>query len=286
MSGRTRSALAAVVAALSLAVAVAPASAGTLDQQHTGDPLTGVGIVGPDSVFSGPASLAQTFTAGLSGALDQVDIPLSRLDADGPVTVELRDVSGGAPGATVLASTSVAAAAVPAAVPSGEVFDVAVPFAAPAPVLAGSQYAIVAYTGGDDMYRSQAVGDGSDGYTGGGLFITFTSPPASWSTGFSLDLRFKTYVIPSAQPPAALINGLINSVGALNLPKGTENGLQSKLTGAQKNLATGDIGGACSKLTSFIAQVTALRDKKIVPASAANALITDAQTVRNSLHCA
>ena len=281
MSVRTRIALVAAVAALSLAVAVAPASAGTLDQEQTTFNNLAV-IQGSDA--PPPQSLAQTFTAGLSGALDQVDLYLGKVSPVGPVTVELRDVSIGAPGSSVLASASVGASNVPSF--TSPAF-VAVPFAAPAQVTAGSQYAIVAYTGGIDQY-GWGYGSGNV-YPAGDTFFTFSSPPTTWTlyggTPRVLDLAFKTYVVPPTQPPAVLINELIQSVAALNLPKGTANGLQSKLTGAQKNLATGDIAGTCNKLASFIAQVTALRDKKIVPASAANALITEAETVRDELNC-
>jgi len=81
------------------------------------------------------------------------------------------------------------------------------------------------------------------------------------------------------------IADLIASVSALQLPAGTNNSLLQKLTGAQKDLAKRNTSGACDKLASFIAQVTALRDKKIIPTRAANDLIEDAQGVRDSLGC-
>jgi hypothetical protein len=61
--------------------------------------------------------------------------------------------------------------------------------------------------------------------------------------------------------------------------------LLQKLTGAQKNLNGGDVAGACDKLASYIAQVQALRNKKIVPAATADHLIAQAQAVSASLGC-
>lgn len=185
--GLVRLALAGV---LGLMLVPGVASAGTLDQQQTSASSGGSNIDGPGG---GGLSKAQTFTAGLSGGLDQVDLHLFR-DASGPLTVEIRDVVGGAPGSTTLASASVPAADVP--IPSG-VF-VVVPFASPAPVTAGTQYAIVAYTGGSDRYFWGF--DGGGPYSAGSPFASFASPPTTW-TGFSGDLAFKTYVaVPSALP--------------------------------------------------------------------------------------
>jgi Glycine rich protein len=81
------------------------------------------------------------------------------------------------------------------------------------------------------------------------------------------------------------IPDLIDSVKALGLPSGLENSLLKKLTRAQKNLDNGNTAGACDKLASFISQVKALRNKKIIPASAADDLIAQAEAVRASVPC-
>jgi hypothetical protein len=78
----------------------------------------------------------------------------------------------------------------------------------------------------------------------------------------------------ASQTAASRASGLL---GALSL-------LQ-KLNGAQKNLDAGDTAGACDKLASFISQVQALKAKKIIPASAADDLILQAEAVRDSLGC-
>lgn len=191
MSRRTRITLAAVVAALSLAVPAAPATAGTLDQQQTEATSSG-GVGGPASPL-GAFSRAQTFTAGLSGWLDQVDlgytVPFSVPVPTGPLTVEIRGVSAGIPGATVLATANLLPASLPV---SGFAF-LPVRFASPTPVVAGTQYAIVAYTGGADLYNW--VGSSVDAYLAGAHFVSAASPPATWSGPFSLDRTFKTYVL-------------------------------------------------------------------------------------------
>jgi len=187
MSRRTRIAFAAAVAALSLAVGVAPASAGTLDQQQT-IALQSTAAAGPDRAPN-PASVAQTFTPGLTGALDQVDLFLGSPGLnDGPLTVEIRDVvPGGAPDGPVLASALVQPSAV---VPLFAFVEVT--FGSPAQVLAGSQYAIVAYTGGADLYGWGAAV--TNPYAGGTTFGTATSPPVTWTAFPAVDLAFKTYV--------------------------------------------------------------------------------------------
>jgi VCBS repeat-containing protein len=171
-----------------LALTPAAARAGTLDQQQTSTAgglalITGTGI-----------SLAQTFTAGLSGTLDQVDLALARVRADGPLTVEIRNVDGGAPGADVLASASLPAASVPT-----ETAFVAVSFAAPATVAADTQYAIVAYAGGFDRYFWGHAG--ADLYAGGSAFSSGESPPVTWSAHPSTDFAFKTYVVVATNAP-------------------------------------------------------------------------------------
>ena len=190
MSVRTRIALAAAVAALSLTVAVAPASAGTVDQQQTGHG-NNAAVIGYDSGWL----WTQVITAGRSGGLDQVDLPLYRDDATtGPLTVEIRDAPGGVPGSNVLASASLPATAVPAPGFNLPVPDVAVPFASPAPVLAGSQYAIVAHSSNSEIYYWW--GGPGNVYAGGqGFYSDPAIAPTTWTPDFFIsDFVFKTYV--------------------------------------------------------------------------------------------
>jgi hypothetical protein len=187
-----------VVLAAAVCVALpAQAAAGQIDQQQN-SPFNGVssGIDGPGPPGGSEGfSVAQTFTAGLSGALDQVDLDLHRFaSASGPLTVEIRDVSGTNPGTTVLASASVPAAQVTVAPAFA---FVAVSFASPAVVASGNRYAIVAYAGGSDHYGW--AGTRPSVYANGASFSSFVSPPSTnWflfnaETG-GFDFRFRTYV--------------------------------------------------------------------------------------------
>jgi hypothetical protein len=182
----------ALVALGVLALAPAGAWAQTLDQQQTSFAAGSGAIAGPELT---PASKAQTFTAGLSGELDQVDLALAQptTPSVGPLTVEIRNVVGGAPGTTVLASAAVPAASVPT-VDQGLAF-VEVPFDSPAAVAAGGQYAIVAYTGGSDVYGWGRAG--TDAYAGGTRVDSDESPPSTWFPFPPDDFAFRTYVAPA-----------------------------------------------------------------------------------------
>jgi hypothetical protein len=175
----------------------ASASAGDLDQQQ----VLSNGARGIVSTQSG----AQTFTAGRTGLLDQVDLNLSKGGSPVNLTVELRDAAAGEPGTQVLASASLPASGVP--LTAAHAF-VAIPFAVPASVTAGTQYAIVAYAAGSggDYYYWWDGGPPSQ-YAGGMEFVPLSSPPiAPWNPFPTLDFAFKTYVAPpgsSASGPGA-----------------------------------------------------------------------------------
>ena len=85
--------------------------------------------------------------------------------------------------------------------------------------------------------------------------------------------------------PTATIADLIDSVEALELPKGIENSLLTKLNNAQRNLDRDDLSGACDKLGAFIGQVERQSGKKI-DAADANELIAEAEAVRAGVPCA
>ncbi len=170
------------------------ALAGTLDQQQADGS-------GPDFDVYSLQSLGQTFTAGLSGKVDQVDLHLGKfLTPSGPLTVEIRDVSGGVPGSMVLASQSVAASSIPDhSVPA----FVPVNFAAPASVSAGAQYAVVAHssTAFANTYSWNSSTPANPYARGVGSFASSSPPTSPWMS-LSQDLAFKTYVAPVATTPA------------------------------------------------------------------------------------
>ena len=146
---------AALVAAavLGLAAPSATLAAGALDQQQTSfgqsKALIGTDQYGPD------VRQAQVFMAGITGDLDQVDLPVRVVGDPGvPLLVEIRDLDGsGLPGA-VLSSFPLAQGSVPACNtvacnddrPTGDFTSfsfVSVPVSPPVAVSAGTQYAIV-----------------------------------------------------------------------------------------------------------------------------------------------
>src|SRR3954465_12287851 len=167
------------------------ALADTLDQQQP----TG----GSDVRVQSNESLAQTFTAGLTGGLDRIELLLGAPDSapDAPLTVELRNASGGSPGTTVLAAGSVA----PSAVSSTDPW-VPIPFATAAPVTAGTQYAIAAYSPVDNTHDYFWAIAFPDPYPAGATFYQTVTPPGPTWTLAALggDQAFKTYVEVPAPP--------------------------------------------------------------------------------------
>jgi hypothetical protein len=182
----------ALTAAVATLVPAAGASAGTLDQQQT---TSNFGCL----AVSATGSSGQTFTAGLTGQLDQVDLALNGLfNPTTPLTVQIRDGSASGPGGTVLATASVPTSSVT----SSESW-VPVAFTALAPVTAGTQYSIVAFAGatGWAWCSGQAAPDSA--YLGGKLYSSpdDTGPGSGpWFEGNpNSDFEFKTYVAP---PPS------------------------------------------------------------------------------------
>ncbi len=185
--------LATLFAGVACAIAPAAALARTLDQQQPDGS-------GPDVDIYSTQSLAQTFTAGVNGKVDQVDLHLGKFATpSAALSVEIRNVSGGLPGSMVLASHSVPASSVPDHTASA---FVPVNFATPASVSAGTQYAIVAYSSTSPISNTYSwnASLASNPYAGGVGVFTSTSPPAGGWTSLSGDLAFKTYVTPPAGP--------------------------------------------------------------------------------------
>lgn len=186
-----------------------PAYAGTLDQQqsqtnHVAPTYGCFTIFGSTYCFD--SSWAQTFTAGLSGPLDRVDLLLAREGTPTPLMVEIRTVTSGCPSDTVLASTQLPSADVPPATGSPPAFT-PITFSSPANVVTGTQYAVVFYTTPGNAYDVfyDEVYFPPNPYSGGRM-CTSASPPATWgagSPGSYDDLAFKTYVVAPPAPPGA-----------------------------------------------------------------------------------
>ena len=182
------------VLVVALQVAVPAAGAGTLDQSQ---PVIGNGL----AFVSSNVSTGQTFTSGLTGRLDQVDLAVSRAGAPGtlPLTIQIRTTSGGVPSATILATVDLPGASIPTASPPG---FLSVALAPSVPVTAGVQYAIVLSSGSCGFVNCfhWAFPLGGNPYAAGAALQSASGGP--WAaTGFltNSDLAFKTYV---AQAPA------------------------------------------------------------------------------------
>jgi Ca2+-binding RTX toxin-like protein len=185
MGSRSRAAsLAACVAATASLGLAAPAFGGTLDQQQP--------VAETQHPFGNSfGDRAQTFTAGLSGALDQVDLMLE-CPTSGTATVDITTVASGAPTETVLASEDVGLDDDA----EDATFD-AVAFSAPATVTSGTQYAIAVSAN----CNSAVLAANGDEYAGGAAFsrpAPCCGPLDPWDPHSpSNDLAFRTYVVPA-----------------------------------------------------------------------------------------
>ncbi len=137
---------------------------------------------------------AQTFTAGLTGALDTVQLNIHRVGSPGDLTVAIQGASSLAnPGAPddqdVLATQTVPAADVGTLGPNVQT----VVFDTPATVQAGTTYALVVRTANPADGSNQYLwyGTESHGYSGG---VRCYRPSADWDCSLEGDFIFATYV--------------------------------------------------------------------------------------------
>lgn len=207
-----RRAFVVAAALIALAITALPAAAGTLDQTQPGFG-SAKGYIGTWDGSGTPVLQAQTFTSSATGMLDQVDLPLRVVGSPGvSLTVEIRTTAGGEPTSTVLGSAVVPQSSVPAFGGSQGDFTtfgfLSIPLSTPAPVVAGSSYAIVLGAAGSagtvyDPTRYEWAGISGDPYAAGhhiaivgGILDPDVTP---------VDLAFKTYV---GQPAAATVHFL------------------------------------------------------------------------------
>jgi len=144
------------------------------------------------------AFIAQTFTAGVSGTLDGVNIDVaSAQNSPFPLHVAIHTVTiSGEPSSTILGNTTLSSNSAP---PS-----LLITFPQVINIVAGVQYAIVVYYEGappPGAYQSQGVwygaADNSDYYLGGDTYGSIDG--SSWFSGSAaaviyIDLHFQTYV--------------------------------------------------------------------------------------------
>jgi hypothetical protein len=130
----------------------------------------------------------QVFTAGVTGLLSRLDIPLSKSVTATNLTVVIQGVTSGLPNGTTIASSSVNVASIPTDPTSS---TVSVNFSSPASLVAGTQYAFLlqstdaanaiiafqgtAYAGGDKIYNGFA-------FSGALAFATYVTTADSGAT--------------------------------------------------------------------------------------------------------
>jgi uncharacterized repeat protein (TIGR01451 family) len=202
-----------VVLAATTGIALAT---GTLDQRNPGPSNEARGMC--------ETRLAQTFTAGLTGALDTVEIEVRRDTSPGDLVVAIEGTGSLAnPGipddSDVLATQTIAEGDVSTA--SDIVLTVV--FAAPAAVEAGTKYAIVLSAPscvtpehGTQGYSWASI-DAS--YAGGDGCLT-RGVPESWDCGDNFDLVFATYVTTVPAPPSADVRVTVS--GPASGPEGAQ----------------------------------------------------------------
>jgi hypothetical protein len=113
------------------------------------------------------------------------------------LTIEIRDGSLAGPGDTVFATRTFPASSVSTA-PGA---PLTVTFSPAVPVVAGTHYAIVAYSATSALEPYQWRFSISNPYMGGGFFTSSTAPPTTWTSVLGLDAAFKTYVVVGSTSP-------------------------------------------------------------------------------------
>jgi hypothetical protein len=150
-----------------------------LDQNNSGTVLGGIAITNTGSQYY---AYSQTFTAGITGDLDQITLHIQgKLPTAAPLLIDIRAVSGGVPTSTVLGTTTY----------DGGTGFVDIPLDEPVPVEAGVQYAIHLRTSVTGTASTWSFAITGSTYTSGSLFsYSGTNPPRD----DFLDLRFRTWV--------------------------------------------------------------------------------------------
>jgi hypothetical protein len=149
---------------------------------------------------------AQTFTAGITGTLDHLEIGFT---STGPTTWEIWQTAGGAPDGTVLGGVTL---------PSSMTMGLNTIDMAPEsiPINAGTMYAIVTYFPAGGYEALHAEFD-PDSYTGGQLWMDFGSGWEVLSAFGGGDLQFRTYVETGIEPDPAPQPNTIPVPGAVIL---------------------------------------------------------------------
>ena len=155
----------------------------TLDQQQTTLGSSGNAIT--NLTWEG-----QSFVPGISGTLTQLDVNLFCSScggiAGGDITIEIRNTSGGAPGATILASTTIPGFS------SGSATYYSATFSSPASLSAGTTYAYTLHGQANGGGTYAATRSNNNQYPNGAQYVS-TNGGSSWSAQ-STDLGFRTFM--------------------------------------------------------------------------------------------
>ena len=144
--------------------------------------------------FGSPFKVAQTFTAGLTGLLDHIEMGGS---SSAPTTWEIHTVTAGVPSGTVLGSVLVSSS-----LPLGwNIIDF---YAEGITVNAGTMYAIVTYHSGVDFEERIRIKWDVTSYPAGQFLVDQGS---GWGP-IEVDAQFRTYVEIIPAPGAAILAGL------------------------------------------------------------------------------
>jgi hypothetical protein len=187
--------------AFCVAIGVTPSAHATptVDQQQPIiDTAVGGLAIGGDS----SQKLAQVITAGMSGHLTEVRLPVA-CDSGSTLIVEIQEVTDSAPNGVVLTSQAVTGDSLPPFFPSPPSFRSLV-LSTPAFLNAGKQFAIVLTSAGSCGVFQGPVGDT---YQGGNLYFDALPNPPGWVcvcsfAGDRFDLPFQTVVETACVPPA------------------------------------------------------------------------------------
>jgi len=207
-SARGRFVRAASIAVSSGGLLLGPGGAGAavhvLDQSST-DAGYAIGIFGNQT-------LGETFTAGATGNLDQVDLDVGYLTNAAVPTLTALITSTSSAG---VPATTLATAVIPrSSVNTGSPDWVQVPISPAVPVAAGTQYAVVlaspASTAGGTAYE-WASSLFVDSYSGG---VAMVDAGSGWGVNQAgIDMAFKTYVAsPSPPTPTYTFIGFLSPV--------------------------------------------------------------------------
>ncbi|MEY4040262.1 MAG: hypothetical protein RLZZ52_1130 [Actinomycetota bacterium] len=175
---------------------------GTLDQQFTGS-------VNTYTYIENGSPKGQTFTAGITGALDAFTIQLRKQGSPGVLNGAIYAESNGLPAGNPLATTTVAESAVS----SSAIVTVSFDFTTPVSVAAGTTYVFVVTAPNatttypstppfTPTYDNYIMYFGNPGAEPAGTHSLYMGSGSPWLI-FNQSFLFATYVTPPAQPSSS-----------------------------------------------------------------------------------